>query len=133
MTPRRVRFVEEYLARGNATQAAVAAGYSAATANREGYRLLRHPEVAAELEARRKSQQQQRERAAAAQMRAHLQRQEAFATGGHLSTGATFDPSRDAQDKPPAHFVPTPTPDHRNDGRDDHAQGGTMPKYEISD
>nr|WP_282572345.1 terminase small subunit [Roseomonas acroporae] len=40
MTPRQRRFVAEYLTDLNATQAAIRAGYSADTANREGSRLL---------------------------------------------------------------------------------------------
>lgn len=40
MTPKQQRFVQEYLIDLNATQAAIRAGYSARTANREGTRLL---------------------------------------------------------------------------------------------
>lgn len=42
LTPRQERFVAEYLVDLNATQAAIRAGYSARTANREGTRLLSH-------------------------------------------------------------------------------------------
>jgi phage terminase small subunit len=48
MTPKQDRFVAEYLANGlNATQAAVAAGYSERTAQQQGSRLLLNAEVAA--------------------------------------------------------------------------------------
>jgi phage terminase small subunit len=48
MTPKQDRFVAEYLANGlNATQAAVAAGYSEKTAQQQGSRLLLNAEVAA--------------------------------------------------------------------------------------
>jgi phage terminase small subunit len=48
MTPKQDRFVAEYLANGlNATQAAVAAGYSDKTAQQQGSRLLLNTEVAA--------------------------------------------------------------------------------------
>ena len=47
MTPKQRRFVEEYLVDLNATAAAKRAGYSAKWASSRGFRLLRHPEVAA--------------------------------------------------------------------------------------
>jgi phage terminase small subunit len=48
MTPKQDRFVAEYLANGlNATQAAIAAGYSEKTAQQQGSRLLLNGEVAA--------------------------------------------------------------------------------------
>jgi phage terminase small subunit len=48
MTPKQNRFAAEYLANGlNATQAAVAAGYSERTAQQQGSRLLLNAEVAA--------------------------------------------------------------------------------------
>ena len=40
MTPRQLRFVDEYLVDLNATQAAMRAGYSGRTANEQGARLL---------------------------------------------------------------------------------------------
>lgn len=42
-------FVSAYMGCGNATEAAVAAGYSAATAKQQGSRLLRRPDVIARL------------------------------------------------------------------------------------
>ncbi len=50
MTPRQHLFCREYTVDLNATQAAVRAGYSANTANREGTRLLANPEVKAEVD-----------------------------------------------------------------------------------
>jgi phage terminase small subunit len=47
LTPKRQRFVAEYLKDLNATQAAIRAGYSAKTANREGCRLLANADIAA--------------------------------------------------------------------------------------
>ena len=47
LTAQQQRFVAEYLIDLNATQAAIRAGYSARTADRQGSRLLRHVEVAA--------------------------------------------------------------------------------------
>ena len=41
------RFVAEYLVDLNATQAAIRAGYSAKTAEQQGYRLLRNVQIAA--------------------------------------------------------------------------------------
>ena len=58
LTPRKIRFVQEYLIDLNATQAAIRAGYSAKTANREGTRLLSNDVVAeavAEAQAKRAS------------------------------------------------------------------------------
>lgn len=40
MTPKQLRFVEEYLLDANATQAAIRAGYSSKTANEQGAQLL---------------------------------------------------------------------------------------------
>ena len=45
MTEKQKRFVNEYLIDGNATQAAVRAGYSKKTAYSQGERLLRNVEV----------------------------------------------------------------------------------------
>lgn len=46
LTPRQARFVEEYLVDLNATQAAIRAGYSAATADQQASRLLANVKVA---------------------------------------------------------------------------------------
>ncbi|HZW06307.1 MAG TPA: terminase small subunit, partial [Phycisphaerales bacterium] len=45
LTPKQARFVAEYLKDLNATQAAIRAGYSAATAEQQGSRLLRNAQV----------------------------------------------------------------------------------------
>ena len=45
LTPRQKRFVEEYLACGDAREAALAAGYSPRSAAAQGERLLRDPAV----------------------------------------------------------------------------------------
>lgn len=47
MTPKQQRFVEEYLIDLNATQAAIRAGYSAKTAEQQGFQLLQNTSVAA--------------------------------------------------------------------------------------
>lgn len=49
LTPRRERFVAEYLIDMNATQAAVRAGYSPKTAKAQGSRLLTNADVAAAI------------------------------------------------------------------------------------
>ena len=49
ITPKQARFVAEYLKDQNATQAAIRAGYSKATANQQGSRLLGNVGVAAAL------------------------------------------------------------------------------------
>lgn len=46
LTPKQVRFIEEYLVDLNATQAAIRAGYSARTANRIGPENLSKPVIA---------------------------------------------------------------------------------------
>lgn len=46
MTPKQLRFVQEYLLDLNATQAAIRAGYSKRTANEQGARLLAKASVA---------------------------------------------------------------------------------------
>lgn len=51
LTPRRAAFVREYLVDLNATAAAQRAGYSKATANREGTRLLSNAVVSAAIRA----------------------------------------------------------------------------------
>lgn len=52
LTPKQLRFVQEYLIDLNATQAAIRAGYSAKTADVQGHQLLRKTSVAAELKRR---------------------------------------------------------------------------------
>ena len=49
LTPKRARFVEEYLIDLNATQAAIRAGYSERTAYSQGQRLLKDVDVASAL------------------------------------------------------------------------------------
>ena len=51
MNPKQARFVDEYLVDGNATQAAIRAGYSAKTAYSIGQRLLKHVEISAAIDA----------------------------------------------------------------------------------
>ena len=51
LTPKQSRFVEEYLIDLNATQAAIRAGYSERTANREGARLLSNAVIKAAVDA----------------------------------------------------------------------------------
>lgn len=45
-------FISEYLKSGNATEAAIKAGYSEKGAANAGYRLLQRPEIKAEIEQR---------------------------------------------------------------------------------
>lgn len=54
LTPKQLRFVDEYLVDLNASDAARRAGYSARTAPKIGYENLQKPEVAAAIEAKRK-------------------------------------------------------------------------------
>lgn len=56
MKPKHLAFLNAYLngAKGNATQAAIQAGYSAKAAAPIGSRLLRHPEIRQALETRLK-------------------------------------------------------------------------------
>lgn len=51
-SPKQLRFVEEYVLDHNATRAARAAGYAAASAHVTGCRLLRIPKVAEAIQAR---------------------------------------------------------------------------------
>lgn len=53
LTPKRQRFIEEYLIDLNGTQAAIRAGYSARTANRIATEILSKPDIQRELAARR--------------------------------------------------------------------------------
>ena len=50
LNPKQQLFVQEYLVDMNATQAAIRAGYSEATAHSQGPRLLEHAEVRKEIE-----------------------------------------------------------------------------------
>lgn len=52
LTQRQWKFINVYMAEGNATQAAIEAGYSAKTATVQGARLLTNAHVQAEIEAR---------------------------------------------------------------------------------
>jgi len=56
LTAKQQRFVEEYLIDLNATQAALRAGYATKTAHVIGHENLRKPEIAAAIEAERKTQ-----------------------------------------------------------------------------
>lgn len=49
LTEKQQIFVAEYVKTGNATLSAQAAGYSKKTAYSQGARLLKHPEIAAEI------------------------------------------------------------------------------------
>ena len=49
LTPKQARFCEEFVVDHNATQAAIRAGYSAATAKEQGYRLLTKVHVQARV------------------------------------------------------------------------------------
>lgn len=50
LTPRQERFVREYVECLNATESAKRAGYNPKTAYNQGYRLLRMPDVQAEIQ-----------------------------------------------------------------------------------
>ena len=58
LTPKQLRFCQEYMLDGNATAAAERAGYSARCAKEIGYENLTKPHVAAEIAERRSRQQQ---------------------------------------------------------------------------
>ena len=51
LTPRQARFVKEYLVDLNGTQAAIRAGYSAHTANKQSTRLLTNADIKAAVDA----------------------------------------------------------------------------------
>lgn len=53
LTPKQQRFVDEYVVDLNASQAALRAGYSAKTAGAIGHELLKKPEIAEAIEAKR--------------------------------------------------------------------------------
>ncbi|WP_216319755.1 terminase small subunit [Deinococcus aestuarii] len=53
LSPKQQHFLREYLATGNATRAARAAGYSPKNERTTGWRLLHHPEVRKAVEAAR--------------------------------------------------------------------------------
>lgn len=53
LTAKQIRFIEEYLISGNATAAAIRAGYSEKTAAEMAYENLRKPHVEAEIAKRR--------------------------------------------------------------------------------
>lgn len=55
LTGKQQRFVSEYLIDGNATQAAIRAGYSEKTANPQGNRLLANVSVSAAIKAGQKN------------------------------------------------------------------------------
>lgn len=52
LTPKQQLFVDQYMIDRNATQAAIRAGYSAATAEQQGCRLLRNVQVRAAVDER---------------------------------------------------------------------------------
>lgn len=59
LRPQIGHFVIAYMGCGNATEAAVAAGYSVATAKQQGWRLLQRPDVIAQLQQHRRDIQRQ--------------------------------------------------------------------------
>ena len=61
LTPKQVRFVDEYLVDFNATQAAIRAGYKAKTAHVIGAENLRKPKIAEEIARRQKDLQRRTE------------------------------------------------------------------------
>lgn len=58
LTPRQLRFVEEYLVDLNAKNAAIRAGSEAKRADQQGYEYLSKPEIASEIERRMKERSQ---------------------------------------------------------------------------
>lgn len=89
LTPKQARFVEEYLIDLNATQAAIRAGYSAATAEQIGYQLLQKTLVSAAV-ARAKA-----ERSARIGLHADRVLEELAAVGfAKLDDFATWGPGR---------------------------------------
>jgi len=61
LTPKQQRFVDEYLVDLNATQAAIRAGYSPKTADRQGHRLLKNAEIAQSVAAGREARAERTE------------------------------------------------------------------------
>lgn len=61
LTDKQARFVAEYLIDLNATQAAVRSGYSAKSADKQGYKMLCHPAIAAALSAKQGQRLKRRE------------------------------------------------------------------------
>lgn len=61
LTPKRARFVAEYLVDLNATQAAIRSGYSQRTAEVQGCRLLRNAQIAALVAAKTEKQMEKLE------------------------------------------------------------------------
>jgi len=61
LTPKQMRFVDEYLVDFNATQAAIRAGYKAKTAHVIGAENLRKPKIAEEIARRQKDLQKRTE------------------------------------------------------------------------
>ncbi|HUB97196.1 MAG TPA: terminase small subunit [Stellaceae bacterium] len=59
MTPRRARFVDEYVILLDATAAAARAGFSAKNARRYAAQLLRHPDITAAIEQRTHARERQ--------------------------------------------------------------------------
>lgn len=61
LTPKQMRFVDEYMVDFNATQAAIRAGYKAKTAHVIGAENLRKPKIAEEIARRQKDLQRRTE------------------------------------------------------------------------
>lgn len=73
LNPKQHRFAQEYLVDGNATQAAIRAGYSKASAHVQGCELLKNPKVAAAVKAGQGDQDEET-RARRARYRVELDR-----------------------------------------------------------
>lgn len=134
MTPKRQRFVEEYLVDLNATQAAIRAGYSGRTANEIGHQLLHVPEIEAAIAAA------QKERASRTAVTADAVIAELAKIGfanmmDYMRVGADGDPVLDWSRLTPeqAAALIEVTVDDYTDGRSDDARDVRRVRFKLAD
>lgn len=134
MTPKQQLFVAEYLVDLNATQAAIRAGYSPATAEQQGCRLLRNVQVKAAVD------EQTAQRAGKLEITAERVLRELALIGfanmsDYMRVGADGDPFLDFSDlsREQAAALSEVTVEDFKDGRGEDARDVRRVKFKLAD
>ena len=134
MTPKQQRFVEEYGVDSNATQAAIRAGYSAKTAEQQGYQLLQNTSVAAAIAERAEKLSQKLEITAERVLR-ELALIGFANMSDYITIGSDGDPFVDLSmlDRDKAAAISEVMVEDFKDGRGENARDVRKVKFKLSD
>lgn len=134
LNPKQQRFVEEYLIDLNATQAAIRAGYSAATAYSQGERLLRHVEVQAAVSEAQKARSE-RTGITADRVLAELAKLGFANMADYMKAGSGGDPYLDFSQitRDQAAALTEVTVEDFKDGRGEDARDVRRVKFKLAD